>query len=285
MSLSWADKIAAKLSSRGIMHQGICLVLGGADTGKTTLVEAMAKHAAASRPVAIVDADIGQSHIGPPTTVGWAVIDSPEADFSALPVKGISFVGDVTPVGHLLQLSAAIVQCVQQASKAVELIIIDTPGLVLGPAAAALWWTVQRILQPELILAVQRDGELTAIIAGLRLLAHRLELIKSPPQIALKSPERRRNYRQDRFRKYFQDSCLYNISLSKVAVQAGSNVNHCSFVGRLAGLRDGNGVDLSVGLITQWDSGRGAVAVKAPQVDIEQIHCLVIGDVTTDIAG
>ena len=161
MSQDWAEKVAQQLLSRGLIQTGTCLILGAADTGKTTLAATLAKHAASSRPVGIIDADIGQSHIGPPTTVGWAVVDSPEVDFrvktslfsqtsgtfascygfSQLAAGGISFVGDVTPVGHLLQLTAAIVQCVQQASEVAKLIIVDTPGFIRGPAASALWWT------------------------------------------------------------------------------------------------------------------------------------------------
>ncbi len=130
----WSDKTACRLLNQGLIQKGICLLLGAADTGKTALATAIARHTASSRPVAIIDADVGQSHIGPPTTVGWAVVDNPPADLSQLTAAGISFVGDVTPAGHLLQLTAAITQCVRQASEAADLIIIDTPGLVRGPS-------------------------------------------------------------------------------------------------------------------------------------------------------
>jgi polynucleotide 5'-hydroxyl-kinase GRC3/NOL9 len=285
MSQDWADKIAQQLLSRGLVQRGVCLILGAADTGKTTLAAALAKHTASRQAVGIVDADIGQSHIGPPTTVGWAVVDTPQVGFSQLACGGISFVGDVTPVGHLLQLTAAIVRCVQQVSEAAELIIIDTPGLISGPAATALWWTVQRILQPGLILAVQRSNELENILAGLRSFDLRLELVESPPQIPFKSPQRRRNYRQSQFRKYFQDSNVYDISLNKVAVQPGRNLGCESLIHRVVALRDAGGADIAVGIIMDWQDDRGIAVVKAPQLDIGQIRCLVIGDVSIDIAA
>jgi len=285
MSPDWADKIAQRLLSRGLMQRGSCLILGAADTGKTTLAAALAKHAASSRPVGIVDADIGQSHIGPPTTVGWALADSRRTDFSQLTAGGISFVGDVTPVGHLLQLTAAIVQCVQHVSEANELTIIDTPGFIHGPAAAVLWWTVQRILKPESILAVQRDDELSDILTGLQSFETRFELISSPPEIPLKSPQDRRRYRQSQFARYFRDSCLYNISLTKVAVQSGRNLSRENLVRRLFALKDGKGTDVAIGVITDWQQSDNVVVVRAPQLDIEQIRCLVIGDVSIDIAA
>ena len=285
MSHDWADKIAQQLLSQGIMQTGVCLILGASDTGKTTLAAALGKQMAQSRPVGIIDADIGQSHIGPPTTVGWAVIENPQTDFSQLTPGGISFVGDITPVGHLLQLTAAIAQCVEQVSKVTGLIIVDTPGFVRGPAAAALWWAVQRILRPKLILVVQQNDELSDILAGLQHLGSDLELIKSPPQIPVKSPQNRRSYRQGQFSKYFRDSRLYNMSLSDVAVQKGRNLSRENLIGRLVALRNENNVDVAIGVINDWQDDKNIAVVRAPQLDIQQIRCLVIGNVTVDMPG
>jgi len=293
MSQDWSDNVAEKLIDNGFVQTGLCLIFGAADTGKTTLAAALTKRLASSRPIGIVDADIGQSHIGPPTTVGWAIVTNPsQADFSQLPAAGISFVGDVTPVGHLLQLTAAIIQCVKQASKAAELIIVDTPGFISGPAASALWWTVQRVLNPTLILAVQRESELSDILAGLppiesfegrRNFDSHLELVKCPSQIRTKSPEERRNYRQGRFNKYFRGSNLHTIRLGDVAVQSTQDLSRTSLLSRLVGLRSKQGVDIAVGIIKDWQSEKNIAVVRAPQIDIQEICCLVIGDVTIDI--
>jgi len=284
MSLDWADNIAQKLLSQGFMEKGICLILGAADTGKTTLTMLLAKQLASRQPIGIVDADIGQSHIGPPTTVGWAVVDKPQTNFSELAAGGISFVGHVTPVGHLLQLTAAIVQCVQQVSKVTELIIIDTPGLIRGSAATALWWTVQRVLKPGLVLAVQRQDELSGILSGLESFDLHLERIESPPQIKIKSLQERQSYRKSQFIRYFRDAGLYNLSLSDIAVQPGMNLSSESFINRLVALRNKEGIDLAIGVITGWQQGGKTIAVKAPPLDIDQICCLVIGDVAIDIS-
>ena len=80
MSEDWADRTAGQILSKGLLQTGICLILGGSDTGKTTLAAALTKLLAKHQPVGIVDADIGQSHIGPPTTAGWAVVDNPQTD-------------------------------------------------------------------------------------------------------------------------------------------------------------------------------------------------------------
>jgi polynucleotide 5'-kinase involved in rRNA processing len=277
MSPNWAENTAGQLLSKDLMQKGVCLILGASDTGKTTLAETLTKHLSKHQAVGIVDADIGQSHIGPPATVGWAIADNPPIDFAKLAIGGIGFVGDVTPTGHLLQLTAAITQCVQQASESAELIIIDTPGFIHGPAAAALWWTVQRILKPNLVLAVQRGDELNHILSGLR----SFELIKSPPQIPAKSPQDRQNYRRNQFISYFHNAATYNISLSNIAVQPGLNLQRESFINQVVGLRNENGIDMAIGIITGRQDDK--VVIRAPKIDIQQIRCLVIGDITTDI--
>ena len=295
MSTDWADKIAERLAGGGLPQTGVCLILGGVDTGKTTLAAALTGWLASSGPVGVIDADVGQSHIGPPATVGWAIVDRPDVFVGATPCGcpgqargpaptipgGISFVGDVTPVGHLLQLTAAIAQCLRQVSKVAEHIIIDTPGFIAGPAASVLWWTVQRIVQPELIVAVQRENELNDILAGLQNLGSQIERLKAPPQIQAKSPQARRSYRQDQFRRYFADSCLYNLKLSDLTIQATRNPGS----GTLVALRDSQGVDRAVGIIERWQQDRDAVTVRAPGLDVSQIRCLVVGDVTVDLVN
>jgi polynucleotide 5'-hydroxyl-kinase GRC3/NOL9 len=285
MSRDWADKISQHLLNRGLMQAGICLILGGVDTGKTTLTAALAKHMAQSQHVGIVDADIGQSHIGPPTTVGWALLDNPQVDFSKLTTSGISFVGDVTPERHLLQLAAGIVQCVQQVSKITKSIIIDTPGFIRGPAAAALWWTVQRILRPDLVLAVQRYDELGDILAGWASGQWQIEHIKAP-EIPTKSWETRQRYRQRQFAKYFRNSSPYKIDLTDIAVQTSSKLNADRLVGRLVGLRNEKGIDSAIGIIDDWQDDKGVAVVRAPQLGppgAAQVRCLVIGDASVEI--
>jgi len=290
------------------------LILGAVDTGKTTLALALAKRLAttAAGGVGIIDADVGQSHIGPPATVGWAVIDpdlSGQVELSQLAVAGIAFVGDVTPVGHLLQLTAGLAQGAEALSRVTEMIIIDTPGFIRGPAAAALWWTVHQILKPGLILAVQRSDEVSDILVGLKTFSCRLEQIHCPLDIPVKSPPERRRYRQSQFNRYFRDSRHYNINVTDMAVQAscrlssaqhrveganpatncGAKYSACGFtaglVNRLVGLRDEKGGDVAIGVITDVQQDGKIVVVKAPPLDVGQIRCLVVGDITADIAG
>ncbi|MBW8016179.1 MAG: hypothetical protein FVQ82_08330 [Planctomycetes bacterium] len=283
MPYDWAEMTADRLRDQGLIKKGICLILGAADSGKTTLAKALTNCCVTTAPVGIIDADIGQSHIGPPTTVGWAVADKTVADFGQLSAEGISFVGDITPAGHLLQLTAAICQSVKAVSKHADIIIIDTPGFMTGPTAEILWWTVQRLVQPDLILAVQIEDEMAGILAGLEGQGINCERVKCPSKINIKSPQKRQSYRQRIFKEYFHGAIVYDISLSSIAVQRSRILSRQNMTGRLAALRDSMGVDIAIGLVIDWDVDQETARIRAPETDIRQISCLIIGDVSINM--
>jgi len=283
MSSEPTKEIVKKLLDKGLLKTGRCLILGASDTGKTTLAKNIAESATSSRGVGLVDADTGQSHLGPPTTVGWAIIKNPEFELSGLSTDGIFFVGSVSPLGHLLQLTCAISRCVQEAAKKAELIIIDTPGLVSGPAACVLWWTVQQILQPELILAVQKKDELAEILSGLKYLQSRIEYAGVSPKVKLKSMQQRQEYRQKEFERYFQRSRLYKIKTSTISIQNTRYNTNEALIRRVVGLKDENGVDKAIGLITALQD-EDTLIIRAPELDVSRIRCLVVGDVTVELS-
>ena len=100
-----------------------------------------------------------------------------------------------------------------------------------------------------------------------------------------KSPQARRSYRQSQFSRYFRDSCLYNISLSDIAVQTSRNLSSERLISRLVALRDQKGIDVAIGAIDDWQGDRDIAVVRTPALDIGRIRCLVIGDATIDIGG
>jgi polynucleotide 5'-hydroxyl-kinase GRC3/NOL9 len=278
MSEDWADTIAARVVGTSPPPTGRFLLLGAADTGKTTLLLALANRLAQSRPVALVDADIGQSHIGPPTTVGWTVIDSRTAAYPECQARGIAFVGDITPVGHLLQLTAALILCVEQAAQAADVVLIDTPGLVTGGAACTLWWTVQQLLRPQRILAVQRENELGEVLKGLHPGMSAIELIQAPPQLRRKSPEARQEHRRRLFGDYFRNAAVHTLDLGALAVRTTRGMTPGNTIGCLVGLADGTGQDVAIGVIEQWRQEKAKGTIRAPQLDMQRVRCLTIGD-------
>jgi polynucleotide 5'-hydroxyl-kinase GRC3/NOL9 len=288
MSEDWADAIAEQITETSPPPRGRFLLLGAADTGKTTLLNALANRLAQSRPVALVDADIGQSHIGPPTTVGWTVVDrrcSPGAlgwetitPGGGGATGGIAFVGDITPVGHLLQLTAAMVSCVEQAAQTADVVLIDTPGLVTGGAACTLWWTLQRLLRPQRILAVQRENELGEVLKGLHADVSAIEVIAAPLQLRRKSPEARQEHRCRLFEDYFRSATAHTLDFNAVAVQTTRGLTPENTAGRLVGLADATGHDIAIGVVEHWRREKTKGTIRAPRLDVQRVRCLTIGD-------
>ena len=63
------------------------------------------------------------------------------------------------------------------------------------------------------------------------------------------------------------------------------NLSSESLSNRLIGLRDAQGVDLAIGIINDWQNDKAIATIRAPNLDIRQIHCLVIADLTIDLPG
>jgi len=283
-SHDWASATAGRLVGRRIVQEGVCLLLGAADTGKTSLALALANAISSQKPVGIIDADIGQSHIGPPAAVGCAIARAPVDDWCVLEPEAVAFVGDVTPVGHLLQFAAATCRCLASLRASVETILIDTPGLVSGSAASALWWAVHSLVDPDVIVAVQRGSELEAVLTGLEAFETRIERITTPPEIPVKSPERRRRYRKDLFGGYFEIACRHTIDLAEVAVQTGRSTGSGAWANRLVSLKDRKGRDIALGLVERGPEAN-KVVIKTPLPDVERVCGLAIGDVTPDLGA
>jgi hypothetical protein len=152
---------------RRLPEGGAALLIGGTDRGKTTFTTIAARILAAEfERVAIIDADIGQSEIGPPGTVGvaWATADA--AKLHDLKPAAVFFVGAFAPVTVALEQVVAVAQAAQWArARGATRILIDTTGFISGPAARRLKAAKAQAAQPKLVLGIARDGELGDLLA------------------------------------------------------------------------------------------------------------------------
>jgi polynucleotide 5'-kinase involved in rRNA processing len=96
----------------------------------------------------------------------------------------------------------------------------------------------------------------------------------------VKSPKDRSSYRQGLFDRYFQSSRLYDISLDDIAIQSSGNAGRNIPAGTLVGLRNEKGVDMAVGVVVRKSTDGGIIAVKAPEINIRQVRCIVVGDIS-----
>jgi len=202
-----------------LARPGIVVLLGASDSGKTTLGRLLAERwRVAGKTVGLVDGDIGQSSIGPPTTVALAIVSPSDLlPPSPFPLT-MQFVGATSPPGHFLPHILGTQDLVRKAiAHGAEIVLVDTTGLILGSVAVSLKWHKLKALQSRHVLALQREEELEPILhlveSQRSLEVHRLPV---SPRVVRRSHAVRRAFREERFRQYFASASRHDLEWKKL---------------------------------------------------------------------
>jgi polynucleotide 5'-kinase involved in rRNA processing len=245
------------------------LLLGEPDSGKTTFALKLAKEISNKEPVTLVDTDIGQSIIGPPTTVGSADINEKGTNILELKPSRLYFVGDITPVKFMMPLIAGSFKLSSESSNCQ---IIDTSGLVSYPFGHLLKYHKVMALNPDLIVCFQKEKELTSLIRYFKPY-FRLEIIPSPKELPRRSSIKREKIRKKRFADYFKKSVEVGLSLDKLSVYPSEHKIDRKNIGLTIGLNGSNGT-LGIGLLSTV-KGRHIKVITPVR---ENIRGIVIGN-------
>ena len=209
-----------KLATRIIVPQQIVLVIGATDAGKSTFCRFLVDSALTQGlKTALVDADVGQSQIGPPTTIGMKFF-TPEM----VPVQfdgtadQLYFVGDLSPRPRYLETLTGTRLMVDRARETeADFIVVDTTGYIHDPPAVSLKQHKIELIRPNHLVSIGRAIELEQITACYNqqvwidihhLLPHR--------SVRSKSSGTRSRYRKARFDAYFSESSLQRIPFEQI---------------------------------------------------------------------
>jgi polynucleotide 5'-hydroxyl-kinase GRC3/NOL9 len=261
---------------------GVLLVIGAPDTGKSTFAHWLfGRLAGPDRPVALLDGDVGQSLLGPPTTLTLGLPNQTSevsTDFRCLVHW---FIGDVSPRGRMLPLVVGTGRLVQRAREAgVETVLVDTTGLVdRAQGGVALKHALVDQLQPATLFALQRSGELEPILASLRQLSHpRVVDLGVNSAVRRRDVERRRAHRAAAFRRYFAAAGVVHLSLRGRAVFEGPTFAP----GRLLALQDAAGFALALGVVVEWDQAGDQLAIRTPLTATDAVASIRLGAIGVD---
>ncbi|MCM2358635.1 MAG: hypothetical protein NDI77_10845 [Geobacteraceae bacterium] len=262
------------------LEGGTTLFVGGTDAGKSTLIRWLVESlAGGGRATALVDADVGQSALCLPGTVGWKLFRKRE-DTREFFCASFVFLGSASPARIILPLAEAAGRLAGEARRESGLVLIDSTGLVAGELGIGLKLAKIRATGADRVVAVQRGEECEPILERLAQVAiHRL----SPSPLArVRSPESRAGRRSERLAAYFAAASAEFIIRTGEAefFRLGRDVslrNTPLEQGSVIGLNRGHET-VALGVVTE--TGGDAVTFRAPLRSLKGINRVVLGDIT-----
>ena len=235
---------------------GVTMLIGGLDTGKTTLAMDAVRYAIAAghRPV-LVDADIGISTVGPPACVGLKVFRS-ESDIERVHVPdALHFVGAITASRLVLQQVVATAVMVARARDLGNVIIIDTTAVAAGVSGETLKYHKAELCRPDRVVALQRGEEMEPVVGMLRRFLD-LDVVTAPtdPGLTMLGPDDRSRMRVAAFTKALApplDRWKVRPTVFAPTLPVGLNLGRLDQV--LVGVQDSTGGCLGLGVLQVED--------------------------------
>ena len=218
---SWSESL--KLFSGGDSY----LIIGGVDVGKSGYTLYISnKLISKGLKVGIIDTDIGQSDLGPPGTIGSAIMDKYYYNYVDIPLYNAYFIGDKMPTGHLLQIVIGTYKLHKELVRNTDIQIINTSGFIRGGPAKALKVGIADVIEPDKIFVLDREGETRHIIDAL---SRKYEIVKLEVPKALK-PKRiweRRGYRRYYIERFLKNPKRIKLSLDEINIENTAIHNTC----------------------------------------------------------
>jgi polynucleotide 5'-hydroxyl-kinase GRC3/NOL9 len=214
-----------KVSVEKIIHHlkkpYLVMVIGAVDCGKTTFCTFLSNHCQKhGLKVAVIDADIGQSDIGPPTTISLGVLSTPLTDIFMLRAESIIFVGLTSPSGIVDRIISGLATLKSKAlNMGIDLVIVNTDGWVQGEGAVEYKLSIAKCLEPNLIVGIQQENELEPILTELEKSRFTITRIKSSPNIKRRDREERKKLREQAYHKYLKGATLRLLPLNWVKTE------------------------------------------------------------------
>ncbi|MCX7916877.1 MAG: Clp1/GlmU family protein [bacterium] len=265
------------------------LFIGGSDTGKTTLIKDIANFLFENnKDVFIFDCDIGQSHIGPPTTIGYAKLKEKIGDDFYLKPEKFYFTGTVSPSFSIINFLTGVIKINKYLEGKRGKILIDTTGYIKDKTAISLKINKIEIIQPDLVILLEKENELEEIVEFLKFtkIIYKRITVKDLP---IKNMEERANYRKMRFSQYFENTKEIILELDKISIKIINFKNISKFneifnfdLKRvLCSLKNEFFEDISLGIIKQQEN-RKLIILVPEEIDIKKIKGITISNFLFD---
>jgi polynucleotide 5'-kinase involved in rRNA processing len=201
--------------------------------------------------VAVVDADVGQSEIGPPTTVGLGRVTGPLEHLSEATLVALHFVGVSSPARDMRGVVEATRRMTARArAEGLDRVLVDTSGLVAGWPGRSLKQQKVNAVDPDLLLVLERGDECEAIARRYDGAARpRVVRVAARGRPRSRSQALRRQHRVAALDRYLAGAHVVSLGLSDLAVRTPPGVPLEGCADALCGLDDGQGDTLALGVV------------------------------------
>ncbi|MGM0366071.1 MAG: Clp1/GlmU family protein [Actinomycetota bacterium] len=278
------NRLLEKLSTK----KGIVFLLGHSDSGKTTFCAKLISRALdRSKSAALVDSDVGQSTVGPPSCIGAQVFTAGDkANKVGENFWQLYFVGSTSPRGNFLPMVTGTYSLARRCLEKAGLVIIDTTGLVQGDYGQALKYHKINLISPRYLVLFEKGEELVPykeIFLNLKNInVCCLEMGKGLNQ---KSSEQRAMYRQEKFFQYFKAGRQVSLQPRKLGsfpplsrllkrIKKFSLLGLCNQDGGMLGL----GIFLGLG-------NEGDLRVYTPVANVSEVRFILLGRIKITTRG
>lgn len=221
------------------------LIAGPTDSGKTSLSTYIINQAirVGLRP-AVIDADIGQGDLAPPSVIGCGIVKKQILDLRELTTQYFAFVGDINPKGYDRLIARSVRRLLNKINTGkedrseVNLVVINTDGYITGSGLLGKIAIANKV-HPDIIICL---GEHTSDLC--MLMKARKQSEDAPCLLYAKSPfltnpiiklkKERVQQRLNRFQRYISDfgkpGKIRSINLGKIKVVFKGLMYHKTFI-------------------------------------------------------
>ena len=195
------------------------MVIGGVDSGKTSFCTYLANEALKKNwKIGIIDADLGQSDVGPPSTIGFNRITAPVRDLFEIRAENAYFVGLTSPSGAVDKVIEGLTELKSRVLTAdVDFLIINTDGWVEGEDAAKYKIRLMKSVSPSVVVGIRQGDELTPILTAFK--ETKILVIDSPHVVHRRNREKRKILRELSYKKYLKQAKVQSFALSWIKVE------------------------------------------------------------------
>ena len=247
-------------------QRGVCVIIGEVDSGKSSLCTLLAnKCLDGTGKVGVVDADIGQADIGPPTTVSSSVVRAPMIGLHKASPEVSFFVGDTSPSLVPDKVVTLATRLKKRITASADTVLVNTDGWLAEFNAVRHKLLLLEEIQPDLVIGLSRSNDIIdPLLDKVKFTSLKLP---SSSFARVRSKEERKKTREAGYRRFLQGS--HNLGVGQEArvrmfdqLEQTIFPENRRFRGFVAGLLNQNEELLSIGRINRVETGRVLVETR-----------------------